>query len=44
MNVEIPGLGTVSIAPGQQYIVGPISIVHYDPQTQTFVPDPAYNK
>lgn len=43
-NVEIPGLGTVSIAPGQQYIVGPISIVHYDAQTQTLVPDPAYNK
>ena len=26
-------------APGQPYAVGPVTIVHYDPQTQTLVPD-----
>ena len=38
-DADIPGIGTISMAPGQQYAVGPVTIVHYDPQTQTLVPD-----
>jgi hypothetical protein len=40
-NADIPGVGSVSFAPGQAYAVGPVTIVHYSPQTQTLVPDPS---
>jgi hypothetical protein len=37
-NANIPGVGVISFAPGQPYAVGPVTIVHYSPQTQTLVP------
>ena len=38
-NAAVPGVGSVSFAPGQAYAVGPVTIVHYSEQTQTLVPD-----
>ena len=38
-NAAVPGVGSVSFAPGQAYAVGPVTIVHYSGQTQTLVPD-----
>jgi Periplasmic binding protein len=38
-DADIPGIGTISMVPGQQYAIGPVTIYHYDTKTQTLVPD-----
>ena len=38
-NATIPGMGgPISFAPGQPYAIGPVTIVHYNPKTETLVP------
>jgi hypothetical protein len=38
-KATIPGMGgPISFAPGQAYAVGPVTIVTYNPKTQTLVP------
>ena len=44
-NAVIPGMGgPISYAPGQPYAIGPVTIVHYDPKTQTLVPGSSVSK
>lgn len=36
-NVDIPGVGKISFAPGRPFAAGPVYMVHYNPSTKTLV-------
>ncbi|MGH8997477.1 MAG: hypothetical protein ACRDYB_15860, partial [Acidimicrobiales bacterium] len=36
-NVDVPGAGKISFAPGRPFALGPVYMVHYDPSTKTLV-------